>query len=232
MAGENLNDLFDVVPEGEALETPEAVAEEVETEVETETASETVIEEKVDETPEEVVAETDPAPEADPTPDAPKSADEVSQLRILLREQNRRIRELQSKVEKSTGELKEKGYIEEPDEEEQLEAEKTNTLILPSEACIFNCPISSDSSLPSFLSLLFKSLQYFRGRSLCVSTSIVSITLKYQNSLSSSQRLRIFFDSNSCIFCMVFLFTYKKLEFLTVLYLSLSNLPSAVINSS
>ena len=128
MAGENLNDLFDVVPEGEALETPEAVAEEVETEVETETAPETVVEEKVDETPEEAAVETDPTPEADPTPDAPKSTDEVSQLRILLREQNRRIRELQSKVEKSTGELKEKGYIEEPDEEEQLEAEKTNTL--------------------------------------------------------------------------------------------------------
>jgi len=128
MAGENLNDLFDVVPEGESLETPEAVAEEVETEVETETAPETVVEEKVDETPEEAADEVDPTPEADPTPDAPKSTDEVSQLRILLREQNRRIRELQSKVEKSTGELKEKGYIEEPDEEEQLEAEKTNTL--------------------------------------------------------------------------------------------------------
>ena len=127
MAGENLNDLFDVVPEGEALETPEVA--EVETEVEVvETAPETVVEEKVDETPAEIVAEVDPTPEADPTPDAPKSTDEVSQLRILLREQNRRIRELQSKVEKSTGELKEKGYIEEPDEEEQLEAEKTNTL--------------------------------------------------------------------------------------------------------
>ncbi len=129
MAGENLNDLFDVVPEGEALETPEAVAEEVETEVEVvETAPEIVVEEKVNETPEEAAVETDPTPEADPTPDAPKSTDEVSQLRILLREQNRRIRELQSKVEKSTGELKEKGYIEEPDEEEQLEAEKANTL--------------------------------------------------------------------------------------------------------
>ena len=127
MAGENLNDLFDVVPEGESLETPEA--EEVETEVEVvETEAEVAEEEKVDETPEEAAVEADPAPEADPTSDTPESADEVSQLRILLREQNRRIRELQSKVEKSTGELKEKGYIEEPDEEEQLEAEKTNTL--------------------------------------------------------------------------------------------------------
>ena len=33
MAGENLNDLFDVVPEGEALETPEVAVKEVETEV-------------------------------------------------------------------------------------------------------------------------------------------------------------------------------------------------------
>lgn len=129
MAGENLNNLFDVVPEGEALETPAAVAEEVETEVEVvETAPEIVVEEKVNETPEEVVAETDPVPEANPTTDALKSTDEVSRLRILLREQNRRIRELHSKVEKSTGQLKEKGYIEESDEEEQLEAEKTNTI--------------------------------------------------------------------------------------------------------
>ena len=131
MAGENLNDLFDVVPEGESLETPETATDEVKTEVKAdvaETEAEVAEKEKVDETSAEADAETDPAPEADPTPDAPKSTDEVSQLRILLREQNRRIRELQSKVEKSTGELKEKGYIEETDEEEQLEAEKANTL--------------------------------------------------------------------------------------------------------
>ncbi len=106
MSGENLNDLFDVVPEGEPVveetlpvETPEVTDPEVTHETP---------EVKPDETP-EVPAEADPTPEADPTIDAPKSADEVSQLRILLREQNRRIRELQSKVEKSTGELKEKG---------------------------------------------------------------------------------------------------------------------------
>ena len=125
MAGENLNDLFDVVPEGEPaveetplVETPEATDHEVTPETP---------EVKYDETP-EVPAEVTPAPEADPASDASKSTDEVSQLRILLREQNRRIRELQSKVEKSTGELKEKGYIEEPSEEEQLEVEKSNAM--------------------------------------------------------------------------------------------------------
>ena len=127
MAGENLNDLFDVVPEDEVLETHEVVAEAAAEEAKKEIEPE-VTEGKADEIPAEVPTEADHAPEAAPTPDASKSTDEVSQLRILLREQNRRIRELQSKVEKSTGELKEKGYIEEPSEEEQLESEKSNAM--------------------------------------------------------------------------------------------------------
>lgn len=125
MAGENLNDLFDAVPEGETLEIP--VIEEVATPAEVET--ETVVEPEVttDEV-QQVVDEVLPEPEADPAPDKTSSSDEVSQLRIILREQNRRIRELQSQMEKSTTSLTEKGLLEEQDAE-ILEAEKTaNTL--------------------------------------------------------------------------------------------------------
>ena len=48
--------------------------------------------------------------------------------------------------------------------------------IFPSAACIFNCPIFSDSSLPSFFSFAFMSFQYLRGLSVSVSTSITSMT--------------------------------------------------------
>ena len=133
MADENLSGLFDVVPEGEALEAAQAQASasddvpEASAEVKLETAADSVLG-KTDEIPAEPIVEADPAPKADPTADTPNGTAEISQLRILLREQNRRIRELQSKMEKSTDVLREKGYIEEPDEESQLEAEKSNAM--------------------------------------------------------------------------------------------------------
>lgn len=119
--------LFDVIPEGEELTTP--VVEEVETEV-TETKEEEVTveteEKPVVETPVETGTET-PETKSDSTPDKAPDADELTQLRALLREQNRRLRELQGKVEKSNEELKEKGYIEEPTEEESAEVEKLSS---------------------------------------------------------------------------------------------------------
>ena len=121
---DNLSNLFDVTPEDEVVVESEVPTEAPE-EIPTETPKEEV---PADEVPAEVPTETDPTPEANPTPDAPKSDDEVSQLRIILREQNRRIRELQSQMEKSTGALKEKGLIEEPDEEETAEAQKLETI--------------------------------------------------------------------------------------------------------
>lgn len=125
MAGENLNDLFDATPEGEAPETP--VIEETTTPVETET--ETVIEPEVptDEV-KQVVDEVIPTPETDPTPDKTSGTDEVSQLRIILREQNRRIRELQAQMEKSTSTLTEKGLLEEKDEDEAAAEQTANSL--------------------------------------------------------------------------------------------------------
>lgn len=128
--GTELSTLFDVVPEGEELETAaqETLAEtgtetetatgpEQEATVETETTTDVPVE-----TDGEVVVET----KSDPAPDKTPGTDEVTELRALLREQNRRLRELQGKVEKSTTELTEKGYIEEPTVEENAELEKIN----------------------------------------------------------------------------------------------------------
>ena len=53
-------------------------------------------------------------------------------------------------------------------------------LIFPSSADIFNCLLFTDSSLPSFFSLAFKSLQYLRGRSVPESTSITSMIEKHR----------------------------------------------------
>jgi hypothetical protein len=125
-----LENLFDIVPEGEELETSTPVDEEVETETATETSEAEVTvetkEESVVETPDETGTET-PEAKSDPTPDKAPDADELTQLRALLREQNRRLRELQGKVEKSTEELKEKGYIEEPTPEESAEVEQLSS---------------------------------------------------------------------------------------------------------
>lgn len=125
-----LENLFDIVPKGEELETTVPETEEVETETATETSEVEVTvetkEESVVETPVETGTET-PETKSDSTPDKAPDADELTQLRALLREQNRRLRELQGKVEKSNEELKEKGYIEEPTEEESAEVEKLSS---------------------------------------------------------------------------------------------------------
>jgi len=122
---DNLSNLFDVTPEDEVVdETP--VAGEVSTD-----------EPKADEevNADEVPAEGEPKADETPAveePSAPKDktgdTDEVSQLRIILREQNKRLRELQQQIDKSTKSLTEKGLIEEPDEDEVAETQKIESL--------------------------------------------------------------------------------------------------------
>src|SRR3989344_4825457 len=58
------------------------------------------------------------------------------------------------------------------------------SLNLPSSAINFNCPIFSDTSKPSSLSLVFKSDQYFLGLSLPVRASIISTTANHHSSLN------------------------------------------------
>ena len=123
---DNLSNLFDVTPEDEVVTEETPVVDEVPT---TEPkADEEVV---VDEVPAEGEQKTDETPVVE-EPVAPKDktgdADEVSQLRIILREQNRRLREMQQQLEKSNKSLTEKGLIEEPDEEEVAEAQKADTI--------------------------------------------------------------------------------------------------------
>jgi len=122
---DNLSNLFDVTPEDEVVdETP--VAGEV-------PADEPKADEEVN--ADEVPAEGEPKADETPAveePSAPKDktgdTDEVSQLRIILREQNKRLRELQQQIDKSTKSLAEKGLIEEPDEDEVAETQKIESL--------------------------------------------------------------------------------------------------------
>ena len=124
---DNLSNLFDVTPEDEVVtdETPvvvdEVPADEPKADEEV-NANEVPAEgeSKADETP---VVEEPPAPN-----DKTGDTDEVSQLRIILREQNKRLRELQQQVDKSTKSLTEKGLIEEPDEDEVAETQKIESL--------------------------------------------------------------------------------------------------------
>ena len=122
---DNLINLFDVTPEDEVVTEETPVADEVPA---TEPKAEEVV---VDEVPAEGEQKTDETPTVE-EPSAPKDktgdADEVSQLRIILREQNRRLREMQQQLEKSNKSLTEKGLIEEPDEEEVAEAQKADTI--------------------------------------------------------------------------------------------------------
>lgn len=123
---DNLSNLFDVTPEDEVVTEETPVVDEVPT-------TEPKVEEEVvvDEVPAEGEQKTDETPAVE-EPVAPKDktgdADEVSQLRIILREQNRRLREMQQQLEKSNKNLTEKGLIEEPDEEEVAEAQKADTI--------------------------------------------------------------------------------------------------------
>ena len=123
---DNLSNLFDVTPEDEVVTEETPVVDEVPT-------TEPKVEEEVvvDEVPAEGEQKTDETPVVE-EPVAPKDktgdADEVSQLRIILREQNRRLREMQQQLEKSNKSLTEKGLIEEPDEEEAAEAQKADTI--------------------------------------------------------------------------------------------------------
>jgi hypothetical protein len=123
---DNLSNLFDVTPEDEVVTEETTVVDEVPT-------TEPKVEEEVvvDEVPAEGEQKTDKTPAVE-EPVAPKDktgdADEVSQLRIILREQNRRLREMQQQLEKSNKSLTEKGLIEEPDEEEVAEAQKADTI--------------------------------------------------------------------------------------------------------
>ena len=123
---DNLSNLFDVTPEDEVVTEETPVVDEVPT-------TEPKVEEEVvvDEVPTEGEQKTDETPAVE-EPVAPKDktgdADEVSQLRIILREQNRRLREMQQQLEKSNKSLTEKGLIEEPDEDEVAEAQKADTI--------------------------------------------------------------------------------------------------------
>ena len=123
---DNLSNLFDVTPEDEVVTEETPAVDEVPT-------TEPKVEEEVvvDEVPAEGEQKTDETPAVE-EPVAPKDktgdTDEVSQLRIILREQNRRLREMQQQLEKSNKSLTEKGLIEEPDEEEVAEAQKADTI--------------------------------------------------------------------------------------------------------
>ena len=124
---DNLSNLFDVTPEDEVVTEETPVVDEVVPTTEPKVEEEVV----VDEVPAEGEQKTDETPTVE-EPVAPKDktgdADEVSQLRIILREQNRRLREMQQQLEKSNKSLTEKGLIEEPDEEEVAEAQKADTI--------------------------------------------------------------------------------------------------------
>ena len=123
---DNLSNLFDVTPEDEVVTEETPVVDEVVPDKPK--ADEEVV---VGEVPAEGEQKTDETPVVE-EPVAPKDktgdADEVSQLRIILREQNRRLREMQQQLEKSNKSLAEKGLIEEPDEEEAAEAQKADTI--------------------------------------------------------------------------------------------------------
>lgn len=123
---DNLSNLFDVTPEDEVVTEETPVVDEVpatEPKVEEEVVVDEVPaegEQKADETP---VVEEPPAPK-----DKTGDTDEVSQLRIILREQNKRLRELQQQIDKSNKSLTEKGLIDEPDEDEVAETQKADSI--------------------------------------------------------------------------------------------------------
>src|SRR3989338_5906340 len=68
-------------------------------------------------------------------------------------------------------------------------------LNLPSSAINFNCPIFSDTSKPSCVSLTFKSDQYFLALSVGVNAPIMSTTENHHSSLN--QVLLIFLPGNT-----------------------------------
>ena len=125
---DNLSNLFDVTPEDEVVTDETSVVVDEVVPADEPKAEEEV---KADEVPAEGEPKADETPVVE-EPVAPKDktgdADEVSQLRIILREQNRRLREMQQQLEKSNKSLTEKGLIEEPDEDEVAEAQKADTI--------------------------------------------------------------------------------------------------------
>jgi hypothetical protein len=121
---DNLDTLFDIDPDtqetAEETSTP-TPEEEVENPEKTPEESEETGDETHEEEGEEIVEETgeeDPTPKDDSPKDETSNASEVVQLRAMLRDQNRRLRELQAQIDKSQKELTEKGVIDEPEEEE------------------------------------------------------------------------------------------------------------------
>jgi hypothetical protein len=85
------------------------------------------------------------------------------------------------------------------------------SILFSIEGTIFSCPIFSDSSLPSFLSFAFRSLQYFRGRSVSVNISITSIMDIYHFSFSASQTERTCFSSNNFIWLIGYYYTLSMI---------------------
>lgn len=123
---DNLSNLFDVTPEDEVGTEETPVVDEVQPvvpKVEEEVVVNEVNAEAGQKTGETPVIEEPVAPK-----DKTGDADEVSQLRIILREQNRRLREMQQQLDKSNKSLTEKGLIEEPDEDEVAEAQKADSI--------------------------------------------------------------------------------------------------------
>ena len=123
---DNLSNLFDVTPEDEVVTEETPVVDEVVPDEQK--ADEEVV---VGEVPAEGEQKTDETPVVE-EPVAPKDktgdADEVSQLRIILREQNKRLRDLQQQIDKSNKSLTEKGLIDEPDEDEVAETQKADSI--------------------------------------------------------------------------------------------------------
>ena len=124
---DNLSNMFDVTPEDEVVtdETP-VVVDEV-------PADEPKAEEEVK--ADEVPAEGEPKADETPVVEEPHAhkdktgdTDEVSHLRIILREQNKRLRDLQQQIDKSNKSLTEKGLIDEPDEDEVAETQKADSI--------------------------------------------------------------------------------------------------------
>ena len=124
---DNLSNLFDVTPEDEVVtdETPVVVDE---VHADEPKADEEV---KADEVPAEGEPKADETPVVEEPPahkDKTGDTDEVSQLRIILREQNKRLRDLQQQIDKSNKSLTEKGLIDEPDEDEVAETQKADSI--------------------------------------------------------------------------------------------------------
>ena len=131
----HLNDLFDEPSQDEAeVTSPEEGTDQTDnpgTEESTDDVGSDT--DGATETPgEETPSQEEEAPteesEADPSGTQKPDADELTQLRALLRAQNQKLRELERQSQATQKDLQEKGLLEEPDEDEVRKASEASQL--------------------------------------------------------------------------------------------------------